>query len=262
MKVSFIGFGNMAKAIAQGLLHHNDIELRAASPSSPIGIDENGIKTYRDNNAVLPDADVLILAVKPVHMADVLLSISTKIPPHCLLISVAAGLNLAWFAKHCKGAAIVRAMPNIAAAIGKSATPLIANECVTKAQKQRAEDIFTRIGLVSWTPNEADIDALTALSGSGPAYIFTFMEAMIQAAIRLGITEDIAESFALQTFVGAVSLVTESKLRIPQLRKKVISPAGSTAAALAVFTEHHFDELIFSAMKAASLRAKQLILEA
>ncbi len=258
MKISFIGFGNMAKAMAKGLLLDEKNELRAASPSLPIGINEHGIRTYPDNLAIVPDADIIILAVKPAQITSVITQISTKIPTQCLVISIATGIGLPWFAQQIPGIAIVRAMPNIAASIGKAATPLIANEFVTEKQKQWAKQLFTGIGLITWVQKEADIDSFTALSGSGPAYIFMFMEAMIKAAIALGITDDIAKSFALQTFDGALSLASESKLELIELRKMVTSPAGTTAAAIEVLTEHGFEELIYAAMKAAYDRARVL----
>lgn len=248
----------MAQAIAKGLLHNKSNQLQASAPSLAVGINDLGIKTNSDNLAVIADADVIILAVKPTYMATVLTEISANIPHHCLVISIAAGLSLPWFAKRIANTALVRAMPNMAAALGKSATPLIANHLVTEEQKQWTEQIFSSIGLYSWTKHEFDMDAFTALSGSGPAYIFMFMEAMIKAAVSLGIAENIAHTFALQTFKGSLSLITESKLSLHELRKSVTSPAGTTAAAIEVLTQHGFDELIFAAMKAASDRAAEL----
>lgn len=258
MKISFIGFGNMAKAMAKGLLLDKKNVLRAASPSLALGTNKDGIKTSPNNLDVVSNADIIILAVKPMQMTTVFAQISKKLPPHCLVISIATGIGLPWFAKLAPGSAIVRAMPNIAAAIGKAATPLIANEFVSDEQKKWAEQIFTSIGLTTWAEKESDIDAFTALSGSGPAYIFMFMDAMIKAAIALGITAGIAKSFAIQTFEGALSLARESELNLVELRKMVTSPAGTTAAAVDVLTQHDFDELIYDAMKAAFDRARVL----
>lgn len=258
MNISFIGFGNMAKAMAKGLLLDGKNKLQASSPSLQTGINEDGIRTYCDNLAVIPEADIIILAVKPAQMALVFAQISTQLPSNCLVISIVTGISLPWFAKHSPKLAIVRAMPNIAAAIGKSATPLIANEFVTKQQKQWTEHIFSCIGLTTWVEKETDIDSFTALSGSGPAYIFMFMDAMIKAATTLGLTHEIATSFALQTFDGALSLANQKTLDLTELRNMVTSPAGTTAAALEVLTKHHFDEIIYTAMKAAYERARVL----
>lgn len=259
MKISFIGYGNIAKAIIEGLRDNNANELRAAAPSLPTGINKNGTKTYSDNLAAIRDADIVILAVKPTQMNTVLEQINpTTVPAHCIIISVASGLSLSWFEKHLPNIAIIRAMPNIASALGKGATPMIANKCATKEQKQKAEELFTSLGLVTWVQKESDINAFTALSGSGPAYIFMFMEAMIKAAIALGIAEDVAKSFALQTFNGALGLATETPLSLSELRKTVTSPAGTTAAAIEVLTQHGFEAMIDEAMNAACERARQL----
>lgn len=258
MNISFIGFGNMAKAIAQGLLRDKTIGIRAASPSLPMAINENGIKTYPDNLAVLPGADIIIIAVKPAKIHAVLKQISAQCPNHCLIISVASGISLAQIAKSIPHLASVRAMPNIAASIGLSATPLIANNQVTTQQKQWTESIFNAIGMSIWTEQETDMDAFTALSGSGPAYLFQMMEAMIKAGVALGLSEAIAKSFTIQTFRGAVSLASDSSHRICELRHTVTSPGGTTAAALAVFNDRGFDEIIVAAMKAAYARAQEL----
>lgn len=258
MKISFIGYGNMAKAIVKGLRGNEAYELRASSPSLPASIDKNGTKTCSDNLAFIHDADILILAVKPAHMNTVVTQIAqTMVPAHCVIISVASGLNLSWFETYLPKTAIIRAMPNIASALGQGATPLVANKFVTKEQRQKAEKIFTNLGLITWVQNENDINAFTALSGSGPAYIFMFMEAMIKAAVALGIAEDVAKSFALQTFKGALGLATETELSLSELRKTVTSPAGTTAAAIEVLTQHGFDAMIDKAMYAACERARQ-----
>ncbi|MBA2650823.1 MAG: pyrroline-5-carboxylate reductase [Tatlockia sp.] len=260
MKICFIGFGNMAKAIAEGLCNHSsNYQIVATAPSLKEGRTSTGIVTTPDNLAGLANADLIILAVKPSKMAEVLSQIKTKLPEHCLLLSVAAGLSLKWLEQHCpEGQAIIRSMPNLPATIEKGATPLIANQHVSSDQKRWTEELFNCSGIISWTNDENDIDAFTALSGSGPAYVFLFLEAMIDAAKKLGLNEDIAKRFALQTMAGAVEMATLSDLAIDELRKKVTSPAGTTAAAIAVFEDQGFKELIFKAMSAAKARAEEL----
>ncbi len=259
MNISFIGFGSMAQALAKGLIKNPMNTLRAAAPSLSVGINERGIQTDPNNLAVIPDADILILAVKPAQMNTVLMQLNTiQLPKHCLIISIASGLSLHWFANLLPQAAIVRAMPNIAAAVGKGATPLIANAFVTPEQKKMAEEIFISIGIITWAKKESLMDAFTALSGSGPAYVFLFLEAIIAAGIDLGINDAIAKNFALQTFNGALCLAAESKLSLAELRKTVTSPAGTTAAAMAVFTKNQLNDTIRKAMEAAFLRAQAL----
>lgn len=259
MNISMIGFGNMAKAIAHGLSHEKTNVLEVASPSLPIGINEAGIKTNPSNLAITKSAEVLILAVKPAQMAAVLAEISPILPVHCLVISIAAGLKLDWLAERLRpGTAIVRAMPNIAAQVGQAATPLMANEWVTVLQKKETEQLFSSIGLSTWLNHECDIETFTALSGSGPAYVFFFMESMIRAAVELGLTEEIAKTFTLQTVKGALSLASASELSLADLRKKVTSPAGTTAAAIDVLIKQGLDELIAAAIQAAHERACSL----
>lgn len=259
MNISFIGFGHLGKAIAKGLLQDKNHRIRAAAPSLPVGVQENGIQTDCDNRAVLSQADVVILAVKPVQMERVFTEIHQYLPKHCLVISIAAGLNLAWFDK--RGGshiALVRTMPNVCSQIGKSATPMIANACVSETQKRQAEKIFSTIGATTWVEDEPLMDAYTALSGSGPAYVFLFMESMIKAGVRLGLDEADAKRFASQTLDGALSLARDSELGLDALRNTVTSPGGTTEAALNVFIEHGFKELVFDAMNAAFERAKEL----
>ncbi len=259
MKICFIGFGNMAKAMAQGLLMNKKNQLWAAAPSLTVGINQQGIHTHHDNVAIIAEADIIILAVKPAQMAVVLGQIKTALPTNCLLVSIAAGLTLSWFAQRGSNQlALVRAMPNITAAVAKGATPLIANAFVTEQQKQQVDHLFAALGLTCWVEQEDDIDVFTALSGSGPAYLFLFMEAMKKAGVALGLSEEIAESFTLQTCHGALHLASKSELSLAELRNKVTSPAGTTAAAIDVFSARGLDEIVFAAMKAARDRAQQL----
>jgi pyrroline-5-carboxylate reductase len=258
MKVSFIGFGNMAKAIARGLAKEGLHSLSAAAPSLSQGINKDNIQTHSVNTEVIQDAEIIILAVKPMQMNAVLEEITPFLPPHCLLISVAAGLNLSWFAKRCGSHhAIVRTMPNTPASIGLAATPMIANNHTTVTQKQWAELIFSTIGITTWVSNEEEIDSFTALSGSGPAYVFLFVEAMINAGVALGLEESIAKTFALQTCQGALKLAEKSNLSLTELRTQVTSPGGTTAAALSVL-DKHLQQLVLAAMNAAKSRSVEL----
>ena len=261
MKISFIGYGHIAQAMAQGLANQLNYQLRAAAPSLKIGVVEQ-VYTHHDNLAIVPDADIIIIAVKPIHVAGVLTQIKQAMAPHCLLISLAAGLSLSWLEKQCLDKqAIVRAMPNMPIAVHKGATPLIANQFVSREQQEIVTQLFQSIGLMIWVSNEDDINIFTALSGSGPAYIFLFLEAMIHAAQQLGLQEDLAQAFALQTVSGAVELAKASALTMDELRKKVTSPGGTTAAAIQVFKEQKFEEIVSQAMHAAFMRSKGVVNE-
>jgi pyrroline-5-carboxylate reductase len=257
MKVSFIGFGNIAKAIAHGLMKQKHFSLYAAAPSlTPNQFD--GVCTTSDNKAVVGNTEVLVLAVKPMVMDEVLKEISPLLPAHCLVISVATGLNFQWFAKRLpQHQPVVRAMPNTPAQVACAATPLIANSWVNNKQKNEAEAIFAHIGLTAWAQHEEEIDAFTALSGSGPAYFFLFLEEMIKAAVTLGLSESVAKTFALQTAEGAIQLAKQSPLDLTALRNSVTSPAGTTAAALNQLNPQ-LGTLVLQAMKAAKERAIEI----
>ncbi|CAM2970413.1 pyrroline-5-carboxylate reductase [Legionella worsleiensis] len=258
MNISFIGFGAMAKAIARGLEQEKSFILSAAAPSLTKGVNKEGIITHHENKEIIKNADIIILAVKPAQMSTVLTEITPFIPHNCLLISVAAGLSLPWFAQHCSShQAVIRTMPNTPAAVGLAATPMIANVATTTQQKQWAELIFSKIGLITWTTNEEDMDVFTALSGSGPAYVFLFMEAMMDAAVALGLEPQIAKTFTLQTVLGTVNLALNDELGLSQLRTKVTSPGGTTAAALSILQEQ-LPALVFASMNAAKQRAHEL----
>ena len=259
LKISFIGYGNIAKAIAKSLSNSDRYQLRAASPSLQIGIDADGIATHHNNLAILSDADMIILAVKPTKMQEVLLQINQAIPKNCLVISVAAGLCLTWLEKHIpQYQPIVRSMPNIATAVKKGATPLIANQFVNRKQKDDVARLFEYSGMIAWLENESEMDIFTALSGSGPAYVFLFLEAMARAAEQLGLSKELAKAFTLQTIVGAADLARESQFEFNELRKKVTSPGGTTAAAIHVLQEQHIEQILFNAIEAAYSRAKEL----
>lgn len=258
MRICFVGYGNMAKAIARGLNKQGSYQISASAPSLTPGVNNEHINTHYDNKEQTKDAEVIILAVKPAQMSAVLKEINPVILPDCLLISVAAGLSLGWFAKRCRpNQAIIRTMPNTPAAIGLGATPMVANEYTNTEQKKQAELIFSQTGLTAWAINEEEMDVFTALSGSGPAYVFLFIEALIDAAVSLGLEPSIAKTFALQTAAGAIKLAENSDLSLSQLRTKVTSPGGTTAAAL---NELHgqLDALILRAMEAAKQRSQEL----
>jgi pyrroline-5-carboxylate reductase len=259
MKISFIGFGNMAKAIAEGFCKDKTLQLFAAAPSLSQGRAQNKIITHSNNKSVIENADIIVLAVKPVIVASVLKEIKSHVPKHCVIISIAAGISLEKLSVLCaEEQPIVRCMPNTPIAIGKGATALLANAYVSKDQKDSIETLFNYSGLTAWVTKESDMNVLTALSGSGPAYCFLFLETLSLAAQKLGLDAKLATTFALQTLSGAAALLETTKLAPEILRKKVTSPGGTTAAALAVLEQNGFENLVFNAMQAAYARALQL----
>lgn len=258
MTLCFIGYGAMARAIAKGILKEGDYNLRASAPSLTPGMTIEGIKTFKDNKEAVQGADVIVLAVKPQLMSTVLEELLPVLSNTCLLISVAAGLPLSWFNAQGLGKrALIRTMPNTPAALGLGATPMIANPFVTQEQKTLATTLFSSIGLVTWTEKEEDIDSFTALSGSGPAYVFSFLQAMIDAAVALGLNPTTAQDFALQTVRGALKLAQDSDLSLNQLKSKVTSKGGTTEAALKVL-DPQLEALMLATMKAAKHRSMEL----
>jgi pyrroline-5-carboxylate reductase len=259
LTLGFIGFGHMAQAIAQHLIIGSKYRLLAASPRLPVGLSPQGIQTHADNVVVAQQCDLLILAVKPNQAIAVLKQIGHVLPPHAVLISIVAGLTRASIAAHCRNdQAIIRSMPNLPAVIGQGATPLMANAFVSTQQKQQAQELFERIGILHWIEQEQDMDLLTALSGSGPAYLFYFLDAIIRAGTQLGLDEETVKSFVLQTMAGSIQLAKSSEAELPTLIQQVTSPGGTTAAALAVFQKNGLDTIIREAIQAALDRSKQL----
>lgn len=249
----------MAKAIAQHLVKIPEFTIFAAAPSLPLGKTPEGIWTYNDNLTVVRKCSLILLAVKPGISADVLKEIGPALLPDSLLISVVAGLNLHALASHCgPHQPIVRAMPNLPIAVGLGATPLLANQWVSAQQKEVVRQLFQSGGISAWIDNEKDIDSLTALSGSGPAYLFYFLEAFFGAGIAMGLPLALVKPFVLQTITGSVQLAQTADLEPHQLQKKVTSPGGTTAAAIAVFEKHGLDKILVEAIQAAATRAREL----
>lgn len=220
----------------------------------------SGVHTTDDNNHAVAQADIVILAVKP----QVLQAVCQEIQPSVeqnkpLIISIAAGITenslQQWLGAQ---TAIVRTMPNTPAMIQTGATVLHANACVTEEQKDAAESILRAVGITRWLENEQLIDAATAVSGSGPAYYFLFMEIMQQAAIELGLPEETAHLLTLQTALGAARMAMESQDGPNELRKKVTSPGGTTEAAINEMMQQQLPQLLTRAIEKARDRSIEL----
>jgi pyrroline-5-carboxylate reductase len=224
---------------------------------------EFGVATFSDNAEAAAGADCVMLAVKPQMMREVCeglaKSLATKQP---LVISIAAGIRVAQL-ERLLGAhhAIVRCMPNTPALIGSGASGLFANRNVDAAQHALAERILDAAGIVRWVDDEALMDTVTALSGSGPAYFFLLVEAMEEAAVELGLPRDIARALAAQTCLGAGRMLTEGDETAAQLRKRVTSPHGTTAAALDAFERGGLRKLVGNALGAAQRRGAEMSAE-
>ena len=219
-----------------------------------------GIEAMADAGQALKGADVVVVAVKPQSMQKTLTSIAAFLAKRQpLLISVAAGIETAAIA-HWIGTdlAIVRAMPNTPSLLRTGAAGLFANARVNENQRTMAESIMRAVGMTIWVDKESLLDTVTALSGSGPAYFFYFMEIMEKTGINLGLTEEQARNLVLQTALGAAKMALESDLDPHELRNQVTSPGGTTEKAIAIMQEHRLEEIIQLAIEAAAERSREL----
>ncbi len=265
LKVRFVGAGNMATSLIGGLLHRGFMpsQIRASDPGGHQRqqvTEKFGVQTFDDNNAHFGRPDVVIFAVKPQIMKQVVKDVANSvIRSNALVISIAAGIKVEhlqqWIAEE---VAIVRTMPNTPALIGEGATGLFANQWVTTEQKYLTECIMDSVGICHWVDEEFKIDVVTALSGSGPAYFFLFMEYMQKAAIELGLSAEVAAKLTEQTALGSAILAQRSTDDIAKLRNNVTSPNGTTEAALTSFNSDQFEGIIKRAVNAANQRSIEL----
>jgi len=264
-KLCFIGAGNMARSMIGGLIAdgYPRENICATDPQADHcqQFSQNmGVACHTDNVTAAQQADVIVLCVKPQQLAMVCQELAETVQAHQpLVISVAAGIRTQDIAQWLGGkVALVRAMPNTPALIQSGATALYANEQVDESQRTQAENILRSTGLVVWVKTEQQIDAVTALSGSGPAYYFLFMEAMEQAGAALGLDPKTAHVLTLQTAFGAAKMAIESADDCATLRRKVTSPGGTTEQALKVFEEKGCRNIVSDAMQAAYHRSLSL----
>lgn len=263
--ICFIGAGNMAKSLIGGLIAsgYSKEHIIATDPTEAQRntITETfGIHCLEDNNAAIEQSDIIVLAVKPQILETVCQNIQASIQAKKpLVISVAAGIRSEDINRWLGGNnAIVRTMPNTPALIQSGATGLFANGQVSDEQKNQAEHIMRAAGLTIWVEQETQLDAVTALSGSGPAYYFLFMEAMEEAAQKLGLDAQTAHLLTMQTALGAAKMVLESRDDCATLRKNVTSPNGTTEQAINTFETEGIRDMVEKAMQAANNRAEEL----
>lgn len=260
-RIAFIGAGNMALSLVSGLLAagRDPGDIHASDPSAAARerIAELGVAVFDDNAAALQDADTVVLAVKP----QVLRQVLQGLPPgdNRLLVSIAAGVPLAameaWAGT---GSAIVRCMPNTPALLRAGITGMYANAHVTDRQRQTADAILSAAGATLWVPRETDLDAVTAVSGSGPAYFFYLMEALIDAGESLGLDRESATRLCLETAYGAARMAREGVDPPATLRRNVTSPGGTTERALTILDAAGTRAVFQQAVAGAAQRAKEL----
>ncbi len=266
-KLVFIGGGNMATSLIGGLLKQG---FPASSLSVCDPIRETRLQLESDfqiatfpDNAHASESDIVVLAVKPQIMKAVATALASAVSHQPLIISIAAGIPApalqAWLGDNIP---LVRCMPNTPALLQQGATGLFATEQVTDTQRALAEDIMTAVGTVNWFDSELDIDRVTALSGSGPAYFFLVMEAMENAGVTLGLDRDTARQMTIQTALGAASMAAQGNVEPAELRKRVTSPGGTTEKALNTFMADGLPDIFERAMEAAFQRSIEMADEA
>jgi pyrroline-5-carboxylate reductase len=264
-RIGFIGCGAMARALAGGLLAAgvDTSRLGAADPESgqrESFENELGIATQADNAAIVSGSDVVVVAVKPAAVSTVLRDLAgTADLDRPLWISIAAGIPLAALGEGLPGGArIVRAMPNTPALVGAGATACCANGAASDDDRAIARELFRSVGTVWEAPSEAMLDAVTGLSGSGPAYVFLLLEALADAGVRVGLPREAAHQLACQTVYGATKLALESGRHPAALKDQVTSPGGTTIAGLEQLEAGGVRSAIYRAVAAATARSREL----
>ena len=263
--IGFIGGGNMATSLMSGLIASGQSPQQLWVSDTSTGLlqahaEQLKVHTSPDNLAIVNAADVVVLAVKPQIMREVAQQIATALQgKEVLVVSIAAGISQASLAKWLgSDVAIVRCMPNTPALVLTGATALHANANVNSQQKDLAENILRAVGLALWVDEEAQLDAVTAVSGSGPAYYFLLMEAMEQAALQLGLNEQTARLLIQQTALGASKIALESTESPAKLRERVTSPGGTTQKAIESFQNSGFESMVVKALLAARDRSIEM----
>jgi pyrroline-5-carboxylate reductase len=259
-RIVVVGFGNMGQALVRGWLAQG----RGASSIRIVEPAAAARAVARDLGVAVEDgigaSDVVVIAVKPNQLADVLPRCGAAVRSEAVFLSIAAGKTLAEIGKGLGGnVGVVRAMPNTPAAIGRGMTALVANAAASRVQRALCGELLAAVGSIAWLDDERDMDAVTAISGSGPAYVFLLIECFEHAAIELGLDAALARQLALATVAGASAYAADAREAPAELRRRVTSPNGTTQAALDVLTaEPGMRELLVRATRAAADRSREL----
>ncbi|MFD2192002.1 pyrroline-5-carboxylate reductase [Pistricoccus aurantiacus] len=266
--VTFIGAGNMASAIFGGMIEsgypRGAITATARSLERLETLERQyALNTTTDNPAAVAQADVVVLAVKPQVMREVCAELRDAVQARKpLILSVAAGLDAATLEDWLGGdLALIRCMPNTPSLVGAGASGLFANDRVDETQRELATELLEAVGLVEWVEDEALLEAVTAISGSGPAYFFLVFEAMIEAGQQLGLSEESARRLALQTGYGAACMARKSDLTPAELKRNVMSPGGTTEQAIESLEQAGLRQAFSEAMTACARRARAMAKE-
>lgn len=263
MKITFIGGGNMASAMIGGLRRQGfsaaGLQVVEPNDAARARLTETfGVRCAATADAAAANSEVLVLAVKPQQMRAAVAPLTAHLDQQ-IVLSIAAGLRLVDLSRWLGGyRRVVRCMPNTPASIGAGVSGLYAAPEVDAIGRNHAEQVMQAVGATVWLPREDDIDAVTAISGSGPAYVFYFMEAMVQTAVNMGLSTAAAKKLTVDTFSGAARLAGQSTETIETLRRQVTSKGGTTAAALDAFDAHRIAAGIDQGVLAAQARGREL----
>lgn len=264
MHIAFIGGGNMATALISGLMRkpRPSHSIRVADPSEQARNrlrSDFAVETFANASEAVEGADVIVLAIKPQVIPAVLADLKNQVLPTQLVLSIAAGTTIASIELllHPKQA-VIRSMPNTPALIGAGIAGLCASSHCKPHHKEQAERILAAAGDTVWIDNEALMDAVTAVSGSGPAYFFLLTEALANAGQQLGLSAEVAQALARQTCVGAGAMLAQASESAEELRRRVTSPGGTTQAAIEAFEHGGLRKLVEQAVQAADRRGKKL----
>jgi len=264
MKIAFIGGGNMGEAMLSAVLD------RGLSPPQAISVSDvdearrqhleqkYGVVAMNDNRQVITRSDVVVLAIKPQNLAEVMAELSGQWNPAQLVLSIVAGAKVNTLCQGLNHRCVVRAMPNTPAQIGEGMTVWTATSEVTELQRGWAGSILGAMGREIYVDDEKYLDMVTAVSGSGPAYIFLMVEALVDAAVHIGLPQDMAQELVIQTLLGSGRFIQRSGKPPAELRRMVTSPGGTTAEALLQLEKGRFTDLIRQAVSAAYNKAKRL----
>jgi pyrroline-5-carboxylate reductase len=262
--IGFIGAGNMAYALIKGLLNNGFYanQINISDPNEELlrnRESELKVTTYSDNASLLSNSDVIFFAVKPQVLSNVCLELKGIVKSKHLFVSIVAGIRSSDINRWLGGNfSLIRAMPNTPALFQSGVTGLFANELVDNEQKSLVSSILSSVGECFWVNEEKLIDAITAISGSGPAYFFLLMESMKQAGMALGLDEETANSLSIQTAYGASLMANKTGKDPRTLRAEVTSPNGTTQSAIESFQDQNFEGIVANATRAAYDRAREL----
>ena len=264
MNITFVGGGIMAEAIISGILNHGMARPQDISVSDPIVqrrqhlTNEYGINVTDSNVEAVANSDIFVLAIKPQHLLDVANDIKDSIGPRQTAVSIVAGATLQTLTSYLDHQSVIRVMPNTPAQIGEGMSLWIASSSVNEEHKTSTSKILGTLGEKLEVNDESYMDMGTALSGSGPAFVFLFLESLVNGAVALGMPVSMAKTLAKQTLFGSAKLVMESSNDPSKLREMVTSPGGTTAEGIKLFQSMDFEGIVKNALKASYERAKQL----